>query len=170
MWKRADLVAIPIRRELLEDRRANGISRRGNRRRVEHSKEAALVAPLNPPRPGVASVGRPMPPKVEDMDDAVPGRSPLEHLGYRHRLHELGRAAMQPLHRIPELVRVNFRSHGAMSKGFRREPISDGTQFEWLADILREQQWARRLDGFLLPRRLTARSQIDVRIQKRHVP
>jgi hypothetical protein len=77
---------------------------------------------------------------------------------------------MQPLHRIPELVRVNFRSHGAMSKGFRREPISDGTQFEWLADILREQQWARRLDGFLLPRRLTARSQIDVRIQKRHVP
>ena len=38
MWKRADLVAIPIRRELLEDRRANGISRRGNRRRVEHSK------------------------------------------------------------------------------------------------------------------------------------
>ena len=147
MWKRADLVAIPIRRELLEDRRANGISRRGYRRRVEHSKEAAAPgAPLDPRRPGVASVGRPMPPKVEDMDDAVPGRSPLKHLGYRHRLHELGRAAMQPLHRIPELVRVNFRSHAAMSKwptAASRDclgSISDDLQFEWLADILREQQ------------------------------
>ena len=52
MWKRADLVAIPIGRELPEDRRANGISRRGNRRRVEHSKEAAAPgAPLDPRRP-----------------------------------------------------------------------------------------------------------------------
>ena len=87
-----------------------------------------------------------MPPKVEDMDDAVPGRSPLEYLGYRHRLHELGRAAMQPLHRIPELVRVNFRSHAVMSKwptAASRDclgSISDDLQFEWLADILREQQ------------------------------
>ena len=75
-----DLIAIPIRRGLLEDRRANCISRRGNQRRVEHSKEAALVAPLNPRRPSVASVGRPMPPKVEDMDDAVPDRPPLKRL------------------------------------------------------------------------------------------
>ena len=84
--------------------------------------------------------------KVEDMDDAVPGRPPLDRLGYWHRSHELGRAAMQPLHRIPELVRVNFRSHGAMSKwptAASRDclgSISDDLQFEWLADILCEQQ------------------------------
>jgi hypothetical protein len=29
---------------------------------------------------------------------------------------------MQPLDRIPELVRVDFRNHDAISKGFRREP------------------------------------------------
>ena len=80
MWKRTDLIALQIKRGLLEDRRANCISRRGNRRRVEDSKEAALVAPLNLPRPGVASVGRPMPPKVEDMDDAVPAQPPLKGL------------------------------------------------------------------------------------------
>jgi hypothetical protein len=85
MWQPADLIAIPIRRGLLEDRRANCISRRGNRRRVEHSKEAALAAPLDPRRPSIASVGRPMTPNVEDMDDAVPSRPPLERLRYRHR-------------------------------------------------------------------------------------
>jgi hypothetical protein len=113
---------------------------------VEHGKEAALVASLDPRRPSTAMVGRPMPPEVEDMGDAVPGRSPLERLGYRHRLHELGGAAVQPLHRIPELVRVNFRSHSARSAwGLppRAETAStrsrDGLQ--WLADILREQQW-----------------------------
>ena len=93
------------------------------------------------------SIGRPIDaPEVEDMDDAVPGRPCLERLGYRCRLHELGGAAVQPLHRIPELVRVNFRSHSARSsRGLppRAETASarspDGLQ--GLADILREQQW-----------------------------
>jgi hypothetical protein len=43
VWKGTDLITIPIRRGLLEDRRANRVSRRGNRRRVEHSKAAVLV-------------------------------------------------------------------------------------------------------------------------------
>ena len=89
-----------------------------------------------------------MPCKVEDVDDAVPDRPPLKALGYRHRLHELGRAAMHPLDRISQLVRVDFLIHSPglrASAASRNYPgsISNGPHSEWLAEILRERQWMR---------------------------
>ena len=93
----------------------------------------------------------PCPAKVKDMDDAGPGRPPLERLRYRYRSHELGRAAMQPLHRIPELVRANFRTHGSIlgdlpARARLPRSSADGLRCDWLADILRQQQraWPQR--------------------------
>ena len=53
---------------------------------------------------------------------------------------------MPSLDGVPELVRVDFRSHNAIFKGLSRSlaetclgSISDRPPFEWLTDILPEQ-------------------------------
>jgi hypothetical protein len=62
---------------------------------MKHSYEPAAIGTLNRMRPSVGPSRRGVTFQVENMDDTVPNRLPLEGLMHRHGLYKTGGATVE---------------------------------------------------------------------------